>query len=126
MNVIQINSGPPCCASMYPMKLLWHAHSRMIHHKTISLLWKNCSPTSDVYNSPPSGASNPSEGRYIHLHLDTKYFHGNSVIVYQYYKRKRGNCSPQKTRKSSAQTLLLNGVETWRFLAGWYKKGKLR
>ena len=51
----------------------------------------------------------------------------NSMIeIHQYYKRKRGNCSPQKTRKSSAQTLLLNGVETWRFLAGWYKKGKLK
>ena len=50
----------------------------------------------------------------------------SKINWYQYYKRKRGNCSTQKTRKSSAQTLLLNGVETWRFLARWYKKGKLR
>ena len=51
--------------------------------------------------------------------MKTDFFH-------QYYNLDRGNCSPQKTRKSSAQTLLLDGVETWRFLAGWYKKGKLR
>ena len=32
----------------------------------------------------------------------------------------------KKTRKSSAQMLDPIGVETWRFLAGWYKKGKLK
>ena len=47
-------------------------------------------------------------------------------LVYQYYKRKRGNCSPQKTRKSSPQTLDPIGVETWWFLAGWFKKSKLK
>ena len=58
--------------------------------------------------------------------ITNKGFDSSMKYQHQYYKRKRGNCSSQKTRKRFAQTLLLNWVETWRFLAGWYKKDKLR